>query len=86
MKFFEIGAEVLVPKFTRAEVRLPGYCSYFFNEQYSKKTKKAKLNRTEVQLFRDLDQDFLYTYHVKPHEDVDPTDHTKPKEGLPMFF
>ena len=23
MKFFEIGAEVLVPKFTRAEVRLP---------------------------------------------------------------
>ena len=24
MKFFEICAEVLVPKFTRAEVRLPG--------------------------------------------------------------
>ena len=44
------------------------------------------MNRTEVQLFRDLDEDFLYTYHVKPHEDVDPTDHTKPKEGLPMFF
>ena len=25
MKFFEICAEVLVPKFTRAEVRLPVY-------------------------------------------------------------
>ena len=25
MKFFEIGAEVLVPKFTRAEVRLPDF-------------------------------------------------------------
>ena len=47
------------------------------------KTLKAKLNRTEVQLFRDLDEDFLYTYHVKPHEDVDPTDHTEPKEGSP---
>ena len=45
------------------------------------KTKKAKLNRTEVELFRDLDEDFLYTYHVKPHEDVDPTDYTEPKEG-----
>ena len=26
MKLFEICAEVLVPKFTRAEVRLPGSC------------------------------------------------------------
>ena len=25
MKFFEICAEVLVPKFTRAEVRLPAF-------------------------------------------------------------
>ena len=25
MKFFEICADVLVPKFTRGEVRLPGY-------------------------------------------------------------
>ena len=44
------------------------------------KTLKAKLNRTEVQLFRDLDEDFLYTYHVKPHEDVDRRDHKQPKE------
>ena len=29
MKFFEICAEVLVPKFTRAEVRLPVYILEF---------------------------------------------------------
>ena len=38
------------------------------------------MNRNEVQLFKDEDEDFLYTYHVKPHEDVDPDDVVEPKE------
>ena len=37
MKFFEIGAEVLVPKSTRAEVRLPGSRVFKFYGLFSAK-------------------------------------------------
>ena len=35
MKFFEIGAEVLVPKFTRTEVQLPETLRSVTSEEYS---------------------------------------------------
>ena len=38
MKFFEICAEVLVPKFTRAEVRLPGWKSGTLSMKQALKT------------------------------------------------
>ena len=44
MKFFEICAEVLVPKFTRAEVRLPGLSSSTIHLPWIALTLEAMLN------------------------------------------